>query len=251
MRKIDSDQLDHFLRLLRDNLVDGGLEGSDFDKAVESATRQLLTPPSKDPVFTRQQDDSGLTSESRGMDSLGRILVEFCFFRTPHGRMIWPDNSEQDKTARRVFTEDCIPRPLMRYFLASIRGSISKLDRFEANSILAENGGDAHMKRKALVAEMLEGFKGPFGGGESAIDWDEVYADHRFQRIALELIEDILKKIQQYGLEQYLDILKGINRRDPDNSGINAMQRAFIIEDAQQIEEALLAAEKSLKRTTH
>ena len=105
MKKIELGQLDTFLLLLRTHLVDSGLDGAEFDKGVESATRQLLAPPPTDPIF-RQQDDSGLIGESRGMDSLGRILVEFCFFRTPETQMIWPDNTEQDKTARKRFTPE-------------------------------------------------------------------------------------------------------------------------------------------------
>ena len=245
MKKIEIDQLDKFLLLLRNNLVDSGLDGMEFDKAVESATRQLLASPPTDPVF-RQQDDSGLTGESRGMDSLGRILVEFCFFRTPEKQMIWPDNTEQDKTARKMFTPEYIPRPLMRYFLASVRGSIATLDRFNARSFLTEGDTGTIEQRTAYTSELLEEFKGPFGAGESAIDWEAVYEDARFQKIAMELIDNIRQKLEQLGLEPYLKIINSFQQNDPDSTGLNAMQRPFTIDDARQIDEALRVTTKAL-----
>jgi len=244
--QIKSEQLNTFIKLLRKNLIASGIDGSEFDSAVKDAVRELNAPLPAEGLFNQHEQDE---VESRGVDSLGRILVEYSFIRTPETQMIWPDNSEQDITARRVHTNDCIPRPLMRYFLASIRGSIATLDHFEADSILSEDGNGTLEKHLGHTGELLEDFKGPFGSGESAIDWQTVYSDNRFQQVALELIGDIRRKMAQLGLEQYLRILENYRQRDPDSTGINAMQRPFTIDDAKQIDEALWAAEEALALT--
>ena len=244
--QIKSEQLNTFIKLLRKNLIASGIDGSEFDSAVKDAVRELNAPLPAEGLFNQHEQDE---VESRGVDSLGRILVEYSFIRTPETQMIWPDNSEQDITARRVHTNDCIPRPLMRYFLASIRGSIATLDHFEADSILSEDGNGTLEKYLGHTGELLEDFKGPFGSGESAIDWQTVYSDNRFQQVALELIGDIRRKMAQLGLEQYLRILENYRQRDPDSTGINAMQRPFTIDDAKQIDKALWAAEEALALT--
>lgn len=244
--EIKHDQIARFLHLLRQNLIAAGVDRTRFDQSVEISLRQLLAPPSADPTFSRQPDDSGLMENSRGIDSLGRILVEFCFMRSTDTPMIWPENSEQDTTARKMFTREYIPRPLMRYFLASVRGAIPQLDNFEADSILLEEENDTHSQRVLHINELLEDFKGPFGEGESAIDWPAIYADPRFQNITLELIRDIRHKIEQFGLEHFLHILENYRQHDPDSKGTNAMQRPFTLNDAKQIDEALIAAESAL-----
>jgi len=241
---IDSDQINAFMRLLRKNLIETGLDGSLFDKAVEISERELLIDPSENPVFSRAMDDSGSTQQSRGIDSLGRILVEFCFFRTPETPMIWPDSTEEDKTARKLFKPEILPRPLMRYFLASVRGSISKLDNFEATPIISDENDNSFDKVK--INELLQEFIGPFGEGESAIDWQEVYEDIRFQKIAYNLINHIHRRIEELSSQHYLHIIEDCRQRDPDKDGINMMYRSFTLEDIHQIEAALSAAEAAL-----
>jgi len=185
------------------------------------------------------------------MDSIGRILVEFCFFRTAAVKMIWPDHSDQDITARRVFNDRIMPRPLMRYFLVSVRGSIDDLDGFRSPSMLFCDRPEEYAVLKHSVHELLDEFKGPFGSGESAVDWNGVYDDRRLQGMTLELIESLRRKVEEFGLEQYVAQLERYRDLDPEKSGLNAMHRSFGIDDGRQIADALEVAEAALWQMTH
>lgn len=238
------DQVAAFMQLLRDKLVDSGMDGNEFDMAVAAAVQAVLTPPSEDDIFTRKKDQ---LIENRGIDSLGRILVEYCFMRSHDDPMIWPDNSEQDQKARKIFTREYMPRPLMRYFLASVRGSNPQLDGFTAESILSDGGTNS----KEAVEALLEEFKGPFGDGESAIQWEDAYEDLRFKQFALELIHAIRLEFDNLGTERYLGMLEDFRQRDMDRDGINAMDRNLVSDDVRQIKESLDAAENMLSKATH
>jgi hypothetical protein len=245
MQNVNS-TLEEFARLLRKNLEGLGIDGQLFDNALEITVRQLQeTSPEEASIALANLLKR---EENRCMDSLGRILVEYCFIKTPETPLVWPENSVQDSTARKIFTPEVLPRPLMRYFLATVRGSITGLDRFEAASILSKSENNTHEHRKEHVNKLIQEFKGPFGSGESAIRWEAVYSDGRFREITLELIRDIRRTLEKLDLQQYLVILDNYREIDPDSTGLNAMLRPFSIEDAKQIEKALCAAEKTLAR---
>lgn len=177
--------------------------------------------------------------ENRRIDSIGRILVEFCFLRAPASQMVWPEKSDQDIQARREFMAEIVPRPLMRYFLVSVRGSIDTLDQFATPSLLFNDNGGEYERLRDMVDDRLEEFKGPFGSGDSAVNWDGVYEDRRFQSMALEIIETMRHKIDSFGLETYLSYLKSYHTLDPERTGTNAMHRDLSIDDARQLESAL------------
>lgn len=139
----------------------------------------------------------------------------------------------------------------MRYFLVSVRGTIDRLDEFQSPSMLFSDTPDEYDELQRTVSVLLEQFKGPFGTGESAIDWDGVYGDRRFQSMALSLIEALRRKVEAFGLEQYVGYLESYRKLDPQNSGLNAMYRPFGLEDAQQLDEALGVAESALWQMTH
>ncbi len=122
-KRVSDEQLNQFVSLLRELLIDSGVAPDVFDSAVLTANQQMKADNIESVITQAVQAE-----ENRGVDTIGRILVEFCFFRTPAVKMIWPVNSNQDMAARREFTSNVIPRPLMRYFLISVRGSIRELD---------------------------------------------------------------------------------------------------------------------------
>jgi len=248
-KKACNDQLRVFTQIVRQKLLDAGIESSLLEKSLKDAIMELKNDDSylsecSHIIHDISKHTNG--EENRGIDSIGRVLVEYCFFRTPSEKMIWPDNSKKDMKARAEYTQNVIPRPLMRYFLVSVRGTIAELNNFEASSVLFGEENTAHEERKSYVDELIQEFKVIDKTGQEITNWQSVYADTRFQQVALELIGDIRRKIEQFGLERYLRILENFRQRDPDSAGINAMQRPFIIEDAKQIDEALWAAEEAL-----
>ena len=71
-----------------------------------------------------------------------------------------------------------------------------------------------------------------------------------FQTLALKLIETMRHKLHDYGLESYLSHLQHYRTLDPESRGLNAMHRAFSLDDARQLEHALEFAESVLWQIT-
>lgn len=245
-KRVDKSQLLLFTQVIRRHLLKAGIDRDLLSKALKEAVKEFRAKQTydRDCKLALKAKHADKAKENRGIDCIGRILVEYCFFLAPEKKLIWPDNSEKDIQARISFTEGVIPRPLMRYFLISVRGSIPQLDKFEASSVLFGEENTAHEERKKYVHELIMQFRQ--ADPKNNIDWKAVYADTRFQKIALELIGDIRRKIEQFSLERYLRILENIRQRDPAKNTINAMERAFSMEDVKLIDESLWAAERVL-----
>lgn len=244
--KVSARRLELFTELIRRYAIEGGCPEADFDNALDAAMYEFKLKDAEEDIL-----GSALKSyENRGMDTLGRIVIEYCFIRTPNEPMLRPEFSDEDSLARWHFSHGTLPRPLMRYFLVSVRGSIENLDQFSTESYLFETDPDRLEAARRIVNELIEAFKGPFGSGESSVDWQAVYEDQRFQQLALDVISDLIQKIEQDGLERYLDYLNRYRQLDAASDEGNLMQRPFTIRDAQQITEALQAAERVLQDKT-
>ncbi|MDC0336112.1 hypothetical protein OAN24_04355 [Pseudodesulfovibrio sp.] len=247
-KRVGNKQIMLFTHIIRQQLLDAGVDRQLLEKTVKTAVKAFRQKQTYDKdCATALQDMSANSSgkEHRGIDSIGRILVEYCFCRTPDTQLIWPEESEEDTQARISFTEGIIPRPLMQYFLVTVRGTVPQLNKFEADSILFGKENAAHEDRKKQVDALVHEFDNLNESG-SKIKWKAIYMDSRFQAIALELIGDIRRKIEQFGHERYLRILENLRQRDPDRKGINAMDRPFSLDDAKQLDEALWSAERGL-----
>lgn len=250
IRKVNNQQLKDYTKLLRKFLLHEGIEQHLVDKALKSAIQAFQkSPPFEDlclKAMCSAQDKTCLKGK-RGIDAIGRILVQFCFFKVPKTKMVWPQSSLKDKEARKKYVPGIIPRPLMSYFLVSVRGSIPELNNFEASSVLFGEENQAHEERKRLVNALVKEFDSsdPL---QTKNKWETIYSDQRFQDIARDLIGDIRRKIEEFGLERYLRILENLRQRDPDKNNQYSMRRPFNLEDIKQLEEALWAAEEALAK---
>lgn len=245
--RISDMRLDLFTGLLRRNLAGAGVDEAMLKDVIQATTLEMQIEESRNSLVDRALH----SFDNRGIDSLGRIVVEYCFVRAPMGTMIWPEYSDEDTTARWDFVENVLPRPLMRYFLISVRGTIQDIDGFSTPSYLFESQPEAIEDMRRTIGNFLDEFKGPFGHGESAVDWQAVYEDQRFREVGLQIISAMRSKLEHKGLEEYLGCLKQYRRHDPNQDHTNLMQRTFSIEDAQQIQTALINAEKALGGTSH
>lgn len=236
-------KLQKYTDLLRKKLVEEGVEPALIDNAAQVTTLELQVQGVDQSIL----EQTLRYEENRGIDTVGRILVEYCFIKPPTGRMIWPEYSDQDTLARWEFSEEVLPRPLMRYFLVSVRGTIEAIDGYSSESMLFEDTPNRLESIHQTIGELIEDFKGPFGSGDSAIDWQEVYEDAHFQKLALDLITNLRTMLSERGKEAYLSRLESYRQQDPNNTGSNLMQRPFSTEDVQQIAVALEKAETTLK----
>lgn len=246
---VGNKQLLLFTKIVRSHLINAGIDKLLLEKALKEAVvdfrkAQTYDTDCAEALSTMDANDK----ENRGCDSIGRILVELCFVQNPQHRLIWPERSEQDTQARISFTENVIPRPLMRYFLVSVRGSIPELDNFEAESVLFGQENAVHKERKAYVDELLKEYA-TSSNGNCTLDWKAIYTDVRFKKIALELIGEIRRRIDQFGTKRYLRIIENIQQKDPERAKKNSMDRAFTIDDILVIDDALWTAEGTLAQT--
>lgn len=237
-------KLQEFTRLLRKNLIESGVDEALFDNAADATTLELQIQESQSSIIDRTLR----SYENRGIDTVGRIVVEYCFIRSAQGKMIWPEYSDEDTMARWQFSETVLPRPLMRYFLVSVRGTVDDIDDFTSDSFLFADNPDGIDDIRKTFGDLIESFKGPFGSGESSVDWQAVYEDKRFKKLAHDLVKNMRERMNQNGLEEYLHCLEEYRKQDPKKEEINLMQRPFTLEDAHQIDEALQSAEKTLKK---
>ena len=244
-RRIGQEHMQLFTGLLRRNLARRGVAEALFDDVAQTTILEFQIHDTTNAIITRAVKGE----ENRGVDSLGRLVVEFCFVRTSGASMIWPEYSDQDTLARWQFMGDTLPRPLMRYFLMSMRGAMEALDDFNADSTLFAADPARLDALRQEVLDMLDAHRGPFGSGDSAIDWPAAYDDDRFRRLALTLVSDMRQLIQAQGLEGYLELLEGYRAIDPNHDSVNIMQRPLVVEDAMQIAQALETAERSLKQS--
>jgi hypothetical protein len=244
MERICRERLDLFTTNLERHLITGGVDSGVMKRAMDKAMAETL----KESAILAEK--AARCEENRRIDSIGRLLVEYCFLRAPSSRMLWPEQSERDLQARREFLSNVVPRPLMRYFLISVRGAIDELDRFESPSLLLNDDGRECDRLRLQINERLENFKGPFGSGESQVDWDGVYENRDFQALTLKIIETMRHKLSDYGLETYLSHLQHYRTLDPESRGINAMHRPLSLDDARQLEHAMEFAESVLWQIT-
>lgn len=240
--RVSSEMLQQYTNLLRQNLVDAGVDPTLFDDMAQTSLLELQVQQSQASIL----EQALRSEEARGVDSIGRIVTEFCFVRTSAGTMLWPEYSDKDTLARWQFEESVLPRPLLRYFLVSVRGTVEPIDAFEAPPFLFDEP-ETLDELKSDITLLLDEFKGPFGTGEAAVDWPEVYEDPRFREIARDLVVRMSARLADHGLESYLQTLERYREQDPRRNDANLMQRAITIEDARQIQTALARAEQTLR----
>lgn len=244
-RRLVLHQVLRFAKQLRATLLDMGVDTTLLNEAMRKSVREFKNDE-------RLQHDCALivhdllhleNNEYKVIDYLGRLLVEYCFIQTASGCLVYPRNSKEDIQARKEFTHGVIPRPLMRYFLVSVRGTIKGLDNFTAESLFFGCDNKMHQESLGVIMEVLKDYEVAKPTGGSRFDWHSAYEDQRLKSIALKLILHIRKRIQELQTARYLRIITNIQQTDPDaKGGDNMMDRAFRSEDIREVRFALDAA---------
>ena len=181
-------------------------------------------------------------------DILGRILVHFCFMAPNAAIKVYGDGDEQEMLARRQFTPNVLARPVMRYFLISVRGTLEGVDPYM--SLPALFGTDMEdintLTEKAMqIAEHHRHGSTPDKPGP--VHWGGFYKEPNARKLALFVVGQALKRIQAMGLDRYLQVLENYQAKRRSKLGSVLMERALLPEDAQQIVRALDDARKRLQ----
>ncbi|MEF2145944.1 MAG: hypothetical protein V3573_10895 [Desulfovibrionaceae bacterium] len=176
-----------------------------------------------------------LRPSNRGRDPLGRLLVEYGIIRPYRKQVLFPDGSSQDEAARKQFVKGVVARPVLRYLLVAVRGSIPGLDDFFAKPVFFSEHNEAMRERKSDLESLIEEFTSHYNYGKTSADWHALYADERSMRLGYELLTDVLDNIRTLGPERVLKILNNIQNSDKSESERTAMHRLFHVNDVKQI----------------
>ncbi len=166
IENLGTKQLKLFTKILRKHLFEQNIPLSIVDNAIKQAIvefrdqESFATDCAK--AISKDLSDSR-PKENRGIDSIGRILIEFCFFRSPKTKMIWPENSEQDQMARESFSK-------ILFHLSVFLLTTLSIDHFEASSVLFGEENSIHEQRKDLVTQLITEFESS-NSNEGKIDW--------------------------------------------------------------------------------
>lgn len=185
----------------------------------------------------------------RGKDPLGRLIVEYSFIRSGKKGMgmLFPEDSEQDKTARERFVKGVIPRPVVQYFLISIRGTVDGVDSFKFLPMLFGFDDPDMDERRKEVTAIIESHKKTLMPGKTVTDWQRVYEDQRSKNIMLPFLRLILERVAALGGKRYMNILENIQRKDESMNEVTRMERQITPEDVDQLASAVARGIKRLE----
>jgi hypothetical protein len=189
-----------------------------------------------------------LRPSERNKDVLGRLLLEYGVVRSFKRQVIFPDGSPQDDQAREEFVKGVFARPLLRYFLVSVRGSLDKVDDFDAKPVLFGTENEAMARRKEELEGIVEEHTTTYKYGKQSTDWPAMYEDERCKTIGLETLDELLGSMRALGPQRYLNILNNIRANDRSGEERTRMNRLFQLNDVRQLLAALGRGQERLQR---
>lgn len=243
------EQVMAFARIMQRTLVEAGVEREVANEAIRHGFSGYRNVSLFNERFGRSSGellDDYLTPSERGVDNLGRILVEYAFVRGAR-RLLFAEDSEEELQAREVFTPDVLPRQLIRYFLVAVRGSIEGLEAFDARPVLFAQHDPLIRKARELADSIVASHQRKTESGRVLTDWEKVYADHKAQKVCLRLLGEIYRRMKDLGDERLVKIIDNLRLKDESAGGSIDMGRFFKSEDMRQLVEALDAAAERLR----
>lgn len=187
-----------------------------------------------------------ITPSNRGFDPMGRILTEFGIIRAFDRPVLFNDGEHLDKTARKQFSKGVIPRPLLRYFLVAVRGTIDNLEQFYAKPVLFGPENESMKQYAEDVEALVDEFTTRYKYGKTITDWSGIYGDIRTQNLVFDLLDDVLSNLLPLGPERFLKIINNIQNNDQDPNNSTKMNRLFTTNDIRQLLACLQRGHKKL-----
>lgn len=179
--------------------------------------------------------DAYLRPSNRGRDSIGRIFTEYGICRSYKKQILFSDGTRQDDAARQNFIKGVIPRPLLRYFLVAVRGSIAGLDNFSAKPVFFSAHNESMQERKEDLRGLVAEFTTEYNYGKTSTDWHALCDDTRSKNIGFDLLSDVLEQTNSLGAERILKIVNNIQNSDKSGDERTAMKRSFSLSDIKQL----------------
>lgn len=189
-----------------------------------------------------------LRPSNRCKDILGRLVVEYAMYRAVKKPLLNPEGSDLDDQTRQVFLRNALPRPLVNYFLVSVRGDVDGIDDFEARPVLFGLENPVMAERRERAQAIAEEHTTRYSYGQRTVDWDGICADERSKKLAYELITDIVRAMTDLGDKRMLKIIQNIQNNDKPVSTKNAMEREFATDDVRLLKAALSRSRELLAK---
>ena len=235
-------QLLIFAKVVKATLIKDGMSHLDAAETVKKGFdgyKDLTTFESEFVETVGKVLTAYLQPNYRGKDPLGRLLVEYAFVRTRKKGLIFPLGSNEDRAARERFVKGVIPRPVLQYFLISIRGTVDGVDSFKFLPLLFGFDDPVMDERRKAVAGIIEEHRKTPVPGKTVTDWKMVYEDRRSKELMLPFLRQVLERLAALGGRRYLNILENIQRKDDSMGEEPQLRRQITPEDLDQVASAL------------
>lgn len=189
-----------------------------------------------------------LQPNNRSRDVLGRLVIEYSLFKITKQPLLHPMGSNADTEARKRFMRNALPRPLISYFLVSMRGTIEGIDSFEARPVLFGVHNPVMAERRESATAIREHYTTLYKHDKRVVDWEAVYKDQRSMRLAFDVLGDVLQAMEGLGNQRMLKIIQNIQNYDKPVSEKNQMKREFVLDDIRLFKGAMTRAWEMLAK---
>ena len=241
-----------FANALRKKLVTQGMDNARVLEGIQLAMKEF-GPESfainKECMHLVQETlENFLNAQDKGGDILGRIVFHFVFDAPDGKRLVHEEGSEEDILARRQVTPGVIPRPLMRYFLICVRGTVSGVDPFQSLPVLFGSDFQFIEERTATALELANDYRMVEDSEDSPIYFPGFFLDRRVQMFAFELLGKVWQRLEDLPEGWLLRIIENLHSKRRKTLSTIDMERHFTPEDMQQLHDAVQQAVMRLQR---
>ncbi len=231
-----------FSRQLKTKMLETGISKIEIDSIIKKAFQGYTSMQvfKKEYAEVMQETlDAYLRPSRRQKDIIGRVLVEFACVRPYKKPVLAPDGSNREATSRKEFIKGTLPRPLIRYFLVSVRGTLPEINEFQAKPILFGLENEKMASHKEQMLEIVKEFTTHYEYGKRSTDWSAVYQHPQSQQIAQDILSELLETIAGMGVQRYHKIISNIQSNNKFPTYRTAMDRLIELKDVKQLIVAL------------
>jgi hypothetical protein len=244
-------QLFTFANQVRKAALAAGVDEGVIDGAIRAALAQAgetCTALNGECMLLIQETvENFLNSDDRGRDVLGRLLARYCFHRADGAPWVRELGSAEDEAARDAFVPGVLPRPLADHFLIMVRGSVDGLDPIRSLPLLFGTDLEYLEELRARAEEVLADYRIGDEAEDSPVYWEGMFQDNRTQRIALDLLAEVLARMEASGADHVLRILANLEGKYKRAHGHTPMRRAFTAGDVEQLMAVLARGREELE----
>lgn len=241
-----------FVNVARKRLLDQGLD----DARIHAGLRLAMEDFASDCFATNQECthlvletlENFICAQEESGDIIGRILFHFIFGSPTGGGLVHEDGSELDEKARREFTPGVIPRPLMRYFLICVRGSVDGIDAFNSLPVLFGSNYEFIEQRTQAALELAQDYRMTEDSEASPIYYPGFFLDRRVQIYAYEFLIEIARRMEELPEDRLLMIFDNLQSKQRRCVNAVEMNRRFTIDDIRQLRKAVALGVAALHR---